>query len=298
MCNGKIAIFGFATLLAAIPTIATARTELSGEASARAVAAKRNVLQNDEFDSSGFGASASLRAKTDVAGFELWAEGSAGIFNYLDEERDARQSLQGEVGISRELGETLEIAVRAVTSKNLVFVEALSADQQRVRVEGKWEQGNNRLQAFGEYRRRQYDDLENVEGTGTRFGGYYNRRLGSYHWVRVSAFTDNIDANSDFRDYDRVSASIDYSRPFSRMFRGLAGVDLRSWGFPGRDARGPSAGGETRKDSAITPQLGAQYGRGRGLFATARAGYEFRTSNDERFDGNTPRFSLEAGYRF
>ena len=270
---------------------------ISGEVSARGVGAKRDILQNDEFDSSGFGAEGSIRVSSKVVGFRLWADGSAGIFNYIDPDREARQTLQGEIGIARELNDSFEIALRGVYSKDLVFVESLSADQQRARLQVKWEEGGNRFRAYGEYRQRQYGQLLPSDGTGTRFGAEYNRRLGSYHWVRFGGFTDNIDATDDERDYTRASASAEYSRPLSRMFRARAGADIRSWNFPGRIARG-DASGDTRTDTAITPQVGLDYGRSGGIFGTARAGYELRTSNDERFDGNTPRFSIELGYRF
>ncbi|MBY6129621.1 hypothetical protein KUW15_12945 [Qipengyuania aquimaris] len=284
-----------ASLLASEPALAD--SEFTGSVSTRGVAAKRDILQNDEFDSSGFGADVSLRGEKDFNILRFWAKGSAGIFQYLDEERENRQVLQGEIGIARDFGEDLEISLRGVYSQNLVFVEALSADQQRARAQVKWEADGNRFQAYGEYRKRQYDQLVPADGTGTRFGGHYNRRLGSYHWVRVGGFADTIDSTDDERDYNRISGSVEYSHPVSRMFRGRASVDVRTWKFPGRIARGDVTGA-TRQDNAITPQVGVDYGRATGLFGRARAGYEMRKSNDERFDGNTPRLSLEVGYRF
>lgn len=274
-----------------------AKSEVKGEVSVRAVGAKRDVLQNDEFDSSGFGVEGRLRAGKDLGLFRFWGEGRASNFEYLDEERVSRFSLQGELGVAKSFGDDFEISLRGVYSENLVFVEALSADQQRVRATMKWEADDNRVQLYGEYRERQYDQTIPADGTGTRFGGYYNRRLGSYHWVRLDAFVDNIDSNDDERDYNRSSGSVEYSHPFTDKIRARGSVTLRSWTFPGRIALGDESG-DTRKDNTITPEIGVDYGRSSGLYGRARAGYEMRSSNDERFDGPTPRLSLQVGYRF
>jgi hypothetical protein len=94
-----------------------------------------------------------------------------------------------------------------------------------------------------------------------------------------------------------VNAAFDYSRPIARNVRLLAGIEARRWTYDGRIAQG-AAPGVRRKDSLVAPEIGLSYGRPQGLYATGRASYQFRQSNDARFGKNGPRITVAVGFRF
>lgn len=280
---------------------ARAESEVFFEISTRGVAAQRDVFESDDFDSSGIGADARIyyERENENGPFRFWVDGSIGVFGYFDDSRPTRETFRGELGGAYQIGDTIELSLELANSENLVVVESLQADQQRARFQGQWGQGNDRVRIQTEYRRRQYDQGLEADGSGMRYSAEYNRRFGSYHWLRFKVVQDSIDSNDDRRrEYNRVSGSIDYSRPIARLLRLRTGVDFRSWNFPGRIARGDPER-DRREDKFVAPEIGLNYGSSRGgWFGSASASYQFRTSNDQRFTGDTPRFSAEIGYRF
>lgn len=281
-----------------MPATAFAETETFVEVSTRGVAAKRDVVENDEFDSTGYGADLRLFHENEGEKLRYWVDTSLGIFDYTDEGRSTRETFRGELGLAYDLSETIEMSFEVSHIENLVFVESLQADQQRARVQGQWEKEDDRVRVSAEYRERQYDQDLGATGSGMRYSAEYNRRFGSYHWLRFRGFQDSIDSDVNRRDYNRISGSIDYSRPIAKLLRLRTNVDIRSWEFPGRTAQG-DPDGDRRKDSYIAPEIGLDYGKSSGgLRGNMRLGYQLRMSNDERFTGDTPRFAVEIGYRF
>ena len=277
---------------------AHAQSEVFADVSVRGVAAKRDVVESDEFDSTGYGADARFFYQNDDEKLRYWFDTSAGIFNYVDEGRSTREIFRGEVGGAYQVSELIELSLEVAHTENLAFVEALQADQQRARLQGQWQRDNDRIRFHAEYRHRNYDQELDANGSGMRYSAEYNRRLGSYHWLRFTAFQDSIDSEDNRRDYSRISGAIDYSHPVAKFLRARANIDVRSWKFPGRTAQG-DPDGDKRQDSYIAPEIGLDYGRqGGGLFGNLRVSYQLRTSNDERFTGDTPRLAAEMGYRF
>lgn len=277
---------------------AHAESEVFADVSVRGVAAKRDVVESDEFDSTGYGADARFFYENDDEKIRYWFDTSVGIFDYTDEGRTTRETFRGELGGAYQISETIELSLELAHSENLVFVESLQADQQRARLQGQWERDNDRVRIHAEYRHRSYDQDLEATGSGMRYSAEYNRRFGSYHWLRFRVFQDSIDSADNRRDYHRISGAVDYSKPVAKYLRARANIDVRSWKFPGRTALGDPAG-DKRKDSYIAPEIGLDYGRqSGGIFGHLRLSYQLRTSNDERFTGDTPRLAAEVGYRF
>lgn len=277
---------------------AHAESEVFADVSVRGVAAKRDVVESDEFDSTGYGADARLFYENDDERIRYWVDTSVGIFDYTDEGRSTRETFRGELGGAYQISETIELSLEIAHSENLVFVESLQADQKRGRLQGQWERDDDRVRVHAEYRHRSYDQEVEATGSGMRYSAEYNRRFGSYHWLRFRVFQDAIDSEDNRRDYNRISGAVDYSHPVTNLLRARANVDVRSWQFPGRTAQG-DPDGDKRKDSYIAPEIGLDYGRqSGGIFGNLRVSYQLRTSNDERFTGDTPRVAAEVGYRF
>ncbi|NNC53146.1 MAG: hypothetical protein HKO08_08925 [Erythrobacter sp.] len=299
-CTKTLAAVGALWCSSAVlfPAAAFAESETFVDVSTRGVAAKRDVVENDEFDSTGYGADLRLLHEKEGEKLRYWVDTSVGIFDYIDEGRTTRETFRGELGLAYDLNETIEMSFEVSHIENLVFVESLQADQQRARVQGQWEKEDDRVRVYAEYRERQYDQDVEATGNGMRYSAEYNRRYGSYHWLRFRVFQDRIESEDNRRDYNRISGSIDYSRPIAKYLRLRTNLDVRSWKFPGRTAQG-DPDGDRREDSYIAPEIGLDYGKSSGgLRGNVRLGYQLRNSNDERFTGDTPRFAIELGYRF
>ncbi|WP_128891462.1 hypothetical protein [Erythrobacter sp. HKB08] len=271
--------------------------EVGGDISVRAVQAERAVFEGTDVESSGVGASASAdftwkNGRTSVQ-FDL----DATIFDYSDDTRPTRESVGAGLTLRQELSDEVEVAVEVRHSENIVTLESREADQTSVRAEVKWEDRKNRVRLRAQYREREYDDLARSTGNGWRFDAQYNRRLGSWHWIRADFRVENIDSTAVRRSYDRQIAAVRYSVPIAKNLRLRPEVEFRRWTYDERYvADDPTA--DRRRDTMIAPEIGLAYGRSRGLYGRLQASYEFRNSNDMRFDADAPRLDLRIGYRF
>ncbi|WP_435419142.1 hypothetical protein WAB17_06190 [Parerythrobacter aurantius] len=256
--------------------------------------------QSEEFDSSGF----VLRGEAGID-FDLGKTRGARIevdaarFEYEDDQRTDRTSYGTAIELRQAIGETVEIRLRARHVENTALLEASSADQTSIGVRLQWQEGNDRLRLSADYRWRQYDLAGNPEGEGLRLGGQYNRRFGSYHWLRFDAFHEDIESTAaPSRSYERYGAKVEYSQPLIERLRLKPALEYRRWQYDSRIALGDPSGAR-RADSFVGPALEFAYGRDdRGLFAEAGVQYRISTSNDSRYDDDAARFALIVGYRF
>ena len=162
-----------------------------------------------------------------------------------------------------------------------------------------WEDGNNRIRAYADYREREYDYTTTYHGDGWRFAAEYNRRLGSYHWLRFNVRHEWMDsADSPRRDYQRTVARVKYSLPVAKRLRVRPSIEYREWSYDNRIARG-DPDDALRKDSYIAPGIDMTYGRaGQGVNVAVYSEYRIRTSNDVRYDHDAFRIGMSVGYRF
>jgi hypothetical protein len=267
------------------------------EASLRAVSAKRSQFGGEDLDSSGIGARAEIgyQVKTDKT--EVRFQVDANGYTYFDDTRGTREGFGGRARVTQLLSDSFSASVEGRYAANIITLEAPSADQKAVRGELAWESGNNRVTGFVDHRWRSYDDVARSNGKGIRAGIEYRRRFGSSHWLNFDVAHERNKSANALRGYERVSAAIDYSRPIAEKLRLRGGIEARHWTYDGRIAQGATPG-TLRKDKLFAPEIGLSYGKSKGLYANARASYEFRTSNDVRYNGDGPRFELSLGFRF
>jgi hypothetical protein len=267
------------------------------DASLRAVSAKRSQFGGEDLDSSGIGARAEIgdQIKTDKT--EVRFQADANGYIYFDDTRDTREGYGGRARVTQMLSDSFSASVEGRYAANAITLEAPSVDQKTVRGELAWESGNNRVTGLVDYRWRSYDDTARSHGKGTRAGIEYRRRFGARHWLSVDVAHERNKSANALRGYERVSAAIDYSRPIAEKLRLRGGLEARRWTYDGRIAQG-AAPGTLRKDKLFAPEIGLSFGKTKGLYANARASYEFRTSNDVRYRADGPRFELSLGFRF
>ena len=283
--------------LAACQASAKDDFDLFAEVSSRVVQAERGVFQGEDVESSGVGA----RAK---AGFE-WTSGrteiqfdlSATVFDFSNDDRETRESASSGLKITREISDTVSMAVYARRSENIVTLESSSADQTSVGGQLEYETDSNRIRLRAEHRTRDYDGASRSTGSGMRFDAQYNRRFGSWHWARLDLRAEDIDSTNSRRGYERYTAKVSYSLPIAKKLRFRPEISLREWEYDGRIVPG-GQNATLRKDSMVAPEIGFAYGKLTGLYARASASYEFRSSNDMRYRDDAPRFDLSVGYRF
>lgn len=280
------------------PLQAQAKDCWDAEASARAVSAKRAISESDDVDSSGLGVRGEIGWRLTSGDTSVRAQVHASVFDYTDEDRDTRESWGARVTLTQKVTEMVRVEVEARHSENIVTLESGQADQDAVSVQLQWQKGNDRVRAEAEYRERDYETGSGGEGDGVRYSAQYNRRLGSYHWVRLDVSHEDMNSDNPVRGYSRDRARIKYSLPVAKRLRVRPSVDYREWKFDGRVAQG-DPDGSLRRDKAVTPQIEVAYGRNtRGFYARASAGYDFRSSNDVRYGDNAPRFEATVGFRF
>ncbi|MXO86830.1 hypothetical protein GRI38_12415 [Altererythrobacter aurantiacus] len=284
-------------MLLASPAAALDDIEFDLRTTLSAVQSERGVFQGDDVESSGVGISADSSVTFVEGETRLEISVDPTVFEFSDETRGTRKSLGIGIELSQRIGETLKLSVRSRRVSNIVTLESRSADQRSLRGEVEWEKGNDRLRLRGEYRMRDYDDAEQSEGEGPLVEVQYNRRLGPYHWLRLSARHDAIESDNERRSYERERVRAEYSLPVAKRLRLRPALEYRQWRYDSRIARG-DMNDELRRDSLINPEIGIAYGKTRGFFLNGTAEYEFRKSNDERFGENAPRFTLDVGYRF
>ena len=230
---------------------------------------------------------------------QLRAEAEGRVFEFADADRQRLDTVIGRLEIAHQLTETIAVEGFARRFENISLLEALSGDQTSLGGRLQWQRGADRLRATGEYRKREYDTAVGGAGEGWRAALEYNRRLGSYHYVRFDLAIDRNDSDDEpRRSYDRRVASVLYSHPIGRRIRLRPRLEYREWDYDARIARGdPDAA--LREDSYVAPGIDLAWGReNRGIYGEFDFEYRFRRSNDERFDDNAARGSVRLGYRF
>lgn len=266
----------------------------------RAVQSDLDFDEGEEIDSSGFGARADVGATwkaSDKTAVRIAVD--AGVFDYTDDNRETRESVGGRLQVTHEVSDEVELRVYARRVENIALLEAFSADQTSAGARVQWQKGNDRVRLQAEYREREYDLSTPATGDGYRVSAQYNRRLGSYHWVRLDVRHEDMKSeDSSRRSFERRVARIKYSLPVAKRLRVRPSVEYREWKYDSRIAQG-DPDGDLREDSYVAPGLEVAWGRGsRGPYATASAEYRLRTSNDERYDSDAIRVGVRVGYRF
>lgn len=283
-----------------VPALAQDEDPTAGfdaEASLRAVVAERRQFDGEDLDSSGVGSRLEIgyEVKADKTEFRL--EVDANVYDYFDNGRQTREGYGGRARIKQALSKTLSASAEGRYAANIITLEAPSVDQKSVRGTLAWEAGNNRVTGFVDHRWRSYDGVVRSHAKGTRAGIEYRRRFGSWHWLSVDVAHERNKSIDLRRGYERVSVTIDYSRPIAKNLRLRGAIEARRWSYDGRIAQG-AAPATLRKDKIFGPELGLAYGKSKGLYANARASYEVRASNDVRFKKDGPRFEMAFGFRF
>ena len=287
-----------AVLLPTAPLAALDDIDFDLRTTLHAVQADRAVFQGEDVESSGFGASAlagvTLREQNTTVRFAVDTK----VFEFADDERQRRESLGISVYARQQVSEAVEVEVRARRVSDIVTLESRSADQRAVRGQVEWNRETNRVRLEAEWRMRDYDDGVGSRGEGPSFEAQYNRRLGSWHWARLTVRHDAIEsADAPRRSYEREMVRGEYSLPITRNLRFKPALEYRQWRYDARQAQGDPQG-RLREDHLVSPEIGLAYGKLRGFYAEGSAEYEFRASNDERFGEDAPRFMLDVGYRF
>lgn len=274
--------------------------EFDGLVEVRAVESDLDFDQGEGIDTSGIGARARLGIDFDLSDTTTFrAEAETRVFEFRDEDRDTLETFVGRLHVTQKVSETVEVRAHARRFENVAVLEALSADQTSVGARVQWQKGNDTVRVAAEYRERDYDTAIGGDSDGFNASVQYNRRLGSYHWLRLDLRADrNVSADEPRRTYDRRVARVKYSMPIAKRLRLRPSIEYREWDYGSRIARGDPEGG-LRRDSFIAPAMELAWGRAtRGLYATASAQYRFKRSNDERFDEDAFRVGVRVGFRF
>lgn len=269
---------------------ADASSAWDGQLSVSATYAKRARDLVSDFDRSGPGASAVLGHSfgSDWTRFRL--EGSVSTDKYAT-------TYGGEAELTQKLGKAVSARISASGTKHSLTLESLDADQATLRAGLTVSAGETRFEAYARHRWRGYHDISGGTGKGWQLGLHLRQGFGAYHWLELSAAQDRIAGTSGFHGYRRSIVSLDYSKPIAKRLRLIAGAERREWTYSGRHI-GDIATAELRHDRLVRPDLGLSYGRAKGIYARATAGYDFYRSNDIRFSGDGPRLRLAVGYRF
>ena len=274
--------------------------QFDGLVEIRAVESDLDFDQGEGIDSSGFGVRARLGIDFDLGettGARIEAEGR--VFDFRDENRDTLETFVGRIHVTQKISDEVEVRAHVRRFENIAVLEAFSADQTSVGARVEWESGNDRVRVSGEYREREYDTSVGGNSDGFSASAQYNRRLGSYHWLRLDLRADkNESADEPRRSYDRRVARLRYNMPVAKRMQFRPSIEYREWDYPSRIAQG-DPNGDLRRDSFIAPAVELAWGRtSRGLYANASAQYRFKQSNDERFDSDAIRVGVRVGFRF
>jgi hypothetical protein len=265
-------------------------SDWDGQLSVSAIYAKRARDLLSDFDRSGVGAAAVLGRNfgSDWTRFRL--EGSASTDKFAT-------TYGAEAELTQKLSQAIAVRISASGTKHAVTLESLDVDQATLRAEVTIAVGKTRIKTYARHRWRGYNDISGGTGTGWQLGGGLRQSFGSFHWIELSAAHDRIAATNGFHSYRRNMVSVDYSKPITKRLRLVAGIERREWTYSGRHV-GDVATAALRHDRLFRPDLGLSYGRSKGLYARATAGYDFYRSNDVRYSGDGPRLRFSIGYRF
>lgn len=285
---------------ALVPATAHADAPIDGwvEMSLRAVSSSRSVPDSDGVDGTGVGAGLETgfewRAGRTEVQFDLRGE----VFDYSQVDRPTRKTLVGGVTLTQHLSKAVALEVNVAHADNVVTLESQRTDQDAVRGGIILTRGSNELQVEAQYRKREYNEDPNDQAHGMRYNVDFLHRFGSYHWLSFDAAQESLEADNDFRSYDRTTLRATYSQPIAKRLRLRPQLEYRRWRYDARFVNGNTAG-EQRRDWYVEPELAIAYGRpDRGVQFMAKAAYQFRTSNDDRYRDNQPVFEAEVGYRF
>ncbi len=273
------------------PVDDTAKAGWEGEVAVSATYAKRDRDLISDYDRSGLGVQA-------VIGYRLPAGNNTVLRVEAEAEADKyTASYGGTVELAQQLREAVTVSLAASGYKDRVTLESFETDQAAVRAGVEVKAGSTEIEGFARHRWRSYDDLAGGTAKGWQFGTRLRERLGSYHWAEARLSHERIDDNGGRHGYRRISASLDYSQPLTKRLRLRPGLDYRKWTYQGRYVANIVTN-PRQKDRLIRPELGLSWGKTKGLFARADAGWDFYHSNDPRFSGNGPRLRAIAGFRF
>lgn len=261
-----------------------------GEIKLTGTYAKRDRELISDLDRSGLGASGTI-------GYTLPA-GKTTVRVELHAETDKyATTTRGEIEVRQKLGKQVTLSVSATGTKNAVFLESLDADQLALRGGVELRTGKTSIEIYGRHRWRGYNDAIGGTSRGWQGGAKLRQRFGSYHWLELGGSRERIDDNGGRHGFARTSLSADYSVPIAKRLRLVTGADYRVWTYDGRWVADNPANPQ-RHDRLIRPELGLSWGKTKGAYVRATAGYDCYESNDPRFSGNGPRLKLTLGFRF
>lgn len=303
MRHATLAAMATGALAAASPALADDEhdpVQVTAQFDLRLVQSDLDFDAGEDFDSSGIGGRARVGLEYGPSKTtEIRVDAQVGFFDFYDEDRDDRTVYGAGIEVNQKVTEEIEVRVHARRIENIGTVEALSADQTNVGARLQWQKGNDRMRVSVEYLAREYDLRTPVNGDGVRVAAEYNRRLGSYHWLRFNARFEDIESEaSPRRSHERFVARIKYSVPIAKRLRFRPSIEYRAWKYDDRIARGdPDL--DLREDNYVAPRLELAYGRSdRGIFGEANVEYRLRSSNDIRFGLDAIRVGARIGYRF
>ena len=286
--------------LTLIAQTAKAESDWAAEISLRAVESKLDLDEGEDLDSSGIGVRGDISFNLEPSDkTQVKFEVEGGAFDYSDTDRDTRESYGGSITVTHDISENVEIRLRARRIENIAVLEANSADQTSIGVRLQWQDGNDRVRLYADYREREYDLTRPAKGDGYRIAAQYNRRIGPYHWFRIDLRHEEMESSeSTRRNFERRVIKATYSLPIAKRLRLRPSIEFREWDYEARIARGDPEG-DLRADKFVAPGIGLAYGRAsRGFFARANAEYRIRSSNDERYGNDGARGGVTVGFRF
>jgi hypothetical protein len=262
-----------------------------------ALTSKRTQLELDDIDSSGFGITGEIGYEHSFNDTEIRIEVDVRVFDYKDESRDFRETYGATAQVTQQVAKDLEIEVAARYTDNVGTLEGARANEVNLRAQVNYSPGKELFELSAEYRARDYDDTIGSEGEGYRLRARWRHRFGNYHWVRTSVTHDSMSSDYSRRGYDRTSMELEYSHPIVFRLRVQSSLEYRIWEYEGRHV-GNDLTEPLRKDQLFRPEIGIAYGGPTGFYTTAKVGYDWRTSNDQRFEGEGPRARVAVGFRF
>ena len=208
-------LFFAALALIAAPAIAQNGDPVEVEARVEAIGIQSDIVieDGDEFDSSGYGIRGDLALDWSLSPrTTARIEVDAGVFDYEGLNRDTLTSYGVSASIEHEVSETVTVRLRARRIENIAVLEAFSADQTSVATRVEWSEGNDRVRVEADYRQREYYTTRAGTGEGYRVAAQYNRRLGSYHWLRIDARVEEMTSDDEERrSYDRRVVRLKYA---------------------------------------------------------------------------------------
>lgn len=218
---------------------------------------------------------------------------SSAYFAYTDEGRKDRWSNGIAASYGRDLGSDIRLTTLASFDTQLSTLESSSADQAQLRGRLAYAPGPHRFRITGGWRWRDYRDLGGATGDGLVATVDYRYRIAKGQSVSIAARYEEIDSNSDRRDYRRYIVTGGYGFRLGSRTAANIGVQWRNWTYAHR-----LVGGKKRHDHSIAPQLGIEHDLGDDWFIDLDGTIIDRGSNDDRYDETVKRAMLTVRKRF